>query len=121
MNAKFDWLALILTLLLIIIVREFSVWFMGIFGHAELGNLIGLAILLSGLIIWRKFNGISRRLIDANAMIMRESAFAFLPISGGAILMLVAMGQEIPLFLFILGFSTLVPLWIYAKLAKRWL
>ncbi len=121
MQSKIDWTALFFTLLLIVIVREFAVWLMQQFGHPELGNLIGLALLLLGLVVWRNFAAIPHRLIDINARIMKESAFAFLPISGGAVLMLIAMGKEIPLFLFVMVFSTLVPLWVYAKLAKRWL
>jgi hypothetical protein len=31
------------------------------------------------------------------------------------------MGKEIPLFLVIMFVSTLIPLWIYAKMAKKWL
>ena len=121
MKTKFDWSALLLTILLIIVVREFSVWLMSLFGHPELGNLIGLGLLLIGLILVRRFGAIPLRMIDANAYLMRESALAFLPIAGGSILMLFVMGEEIPLFLFVMVFSTLVPLWIYAKLAKRWL
>lgn len=116
-----DWPALTFTLVLIIAVREFSVWVMQQFHHPELGNLVGLGFLLVLLIIWRRINGIPARILDANAMIMRESAFAFLPISAGAILMLIAMGNEIPLFMLVLVLSTLIPLWVYAKLAKHWL
>lgn len=121
MPNKFDWSALCLTLLLIIIVRESSVWLMGQFGHPELGNLIGLGLLLIILIIWRRFKALPLRMIDANARIMKESAFAFLPISAGAILMLIAMGKTIPAFLFVMTISTLIPLWIYAKMSKHWL
>jgi len=35
--------------------------------------------------------------------------------------MLVHMGHKIPAFLLILFVSTLIPLWVYAKMAKRWL
>lgn len=118
---KFDWSALLLTLLAIILVRESSVWLMSKLGHPELGNLIGLGIFLIILILLRRFWAIPLRMIDANAHIMRESAFAFLPISAGSILMLIAMGKDIPLFLLVMVVSTLIPLWIYAKLAKRWL
>jgi hypothetical protein len=31
------------------------------------------------------------------------------------------MGKDIPLFLVVLVISTLFPLWVYAKIAKRWL
>lgn len=121
MKSKIDWFALGFTILLIILVRESAVWLMHQVGHPELGNLIGLGLLLFILIIWRRFRQLPHRMIDANGLIMKESAFAFLPISAGAVLMLVAMGKEIPLFLSIMVFSTLVPLWLYARLAKRWL
>ena len=118
---KIDLSALSLTLAAIILVREFAVWLMAKFGHPELGNLIGLGILLVILILVRRFAAIPLRMIDANAIIMKESAFAFLPISAGAVLMLIAMGHDIPLFLFVMTVSTLFPLWLYAKMAKRWL
>ena len=59
--------------------------------------------------------------IYTNNKIMKESAFAFLPISAGSLIMLVQMGKEIPLFLIVMFISTLIPLWVYAKMAKRWL
>ena len=121
MQTRTDWSALGLTILLIVIIRESSVWLTGQFGHPELGNLTGLGILLIILIIYRRFKPLSLRMIDANAKIMKESAFAFLPISAGAVLMLIAMGKEIPAFLFVMVVSTLIPLWVYAKMAKRWL
>ncbi|HEX5381739.1 MAG TPA: hypothetical protein VFW61_05815, partial [Acinetobacter sp.] len=77
--------------------------------------------LLILLLIWRKFRKVPARLVDTNNKIMKESAFAFLPISAGSLLMLVQMGSEIPLFVLILVVSTLIPLWVYAKMAKRWL
>lgn len=117
----FDWTALLITLTLIVIVRESSVWLMAQFGHPELGNLLGLLALLTVLVLWRRIKPLPIRLLDANTYIMKESAFAFLPISAGAILMLIHMGQELPWFLFILVFSTLLSLWVYAQLAKRWM
>ncbi len=121
MKLKIDWIALVLTMLLIIVTREVAVALMTIFDHPELGNLIGLAMLLIILIIWRRFKPLSHRMIDANALIMKESAFAFLPISAGAVIMLVAMGTEIPAFLLVMVVSTLMPMWLYAKISKRWL
>lgn len=121
MRHTFDWSALVFTIALIILVRESAVWVMGQFGHPELGNLMGLIGLLILLIIWRKFKPLPLRMIDANARIMKESAFAFLPISAGAVLMLVAMGKTIPAFLFVMVVSTLIPLWVYAKMSKKWL
>jgi putative effector of murein hydrolase LrgA (UPF0299 family) len=116
-----DWPAWMGTLTLIVGFREFSVWIMTQFNHPELGNLIGLISLLILLLIWRKFRKVPARLVDTNNKIMKESAFAFLPISAGSLLMLVHMGSEIPLFVVVLVVSTLIPLWIYAKMAKHWL
>jgi len=116
-----DWPAWIGTLLLIIVFREASVWLMTQLDHPELGNLVGLISLLITLFAWRYFGQIPARLVDTNNKLMKESAFAFLPISAGALIMLMHMGQKIPAFMLVLCLSTLLPLWIYAKMAKRWL
>jgi len=91
------------------------------FNHPELGNLVGLIALLMTLLVWRNVYKLPARLVDTNNKIMKESAFAFLPISAGSLIMLVQMGKEIPLFLIVMFISTLIPLWVYAKMAKRWL
>lgn len=116
-----DWGAWVSTLALIIIFREAAVWFMSLWGHPELGNLTGLISLLVVLLMWRCFKKLPHRLVDTNNKIMKESAFAFLPVCAGSLMMLVHMGKDIPLFLLVLVISTLIPLWIYAKMAKRWL
>ena len=116
-----DWPAWIGTLLLIIIFREAAVWIMTQLEHPELGNLVGLISLLIVLFSWRRWSKIPARLVDTNNKIMKESAFAFLPVSAGSLMMLVHMGHKIPAFLLILFVSTLIPLWVYAKMAKRWL
>lgn len=116
-----DWPIWIGVLCLIIGFREASVWLMTQFNRPELGNLVGLLSLLIVLFTWRKIKNLPQRLVDVNNKIMKESAFAFLPISAGSLMMMVHMGKEIPVFLAVLTFSTLVPLWIYAKMAKRWL
>ena len=116
-----DWKAWIGTVALIIIFREAAVWIIGRFGHPELGNLIGLISLLIVLLGWRKFHKIPARLVDTNNKIMKESAFAFLPISADSLLMMTHLGSEIPMFLVVLFVSTLIPLWVYAKMSKKWL
>ncbi|WP_343682971.1 hypothetical protein [Acinetobacter baylyi] len=118
---QIDWFAWLGTIILIIFFREGSVWIMGHFGHPELGNLVGLISLLIVLLIWRKFKKVPPRLVDTNNKIMKESGFAFLPICAGSLMMLVHMGSEIPLFVAVLVVSTLIPLWVYAKMAKHWL
>ncbi|MFW2173973.1 hypothetical protein ACG95N_10685 [Acinetobacter guillouiae] len=116
-----DWQAWIFTIGLIIFFREASVLVMSQFNHPELGNLTGLLSLLFVLVLWRRFKKIPARLVDTNNKLMRESGFAFLPICAGSLIMLVSMGKEIPLFLIVMFVSTLIPLWIYAKMAKKWL
>lgn len=118
---RIDWQAWIFTIGLIIFFREASVWVMSQFNHPELGNLTGLLSLLFGLVLWRRFKKIPARLVDTNNKLMKESGFAFLPICAGSLIMLVSMGKEIPLFLLVMFISTLIPLWIYAKMAKKWL
>ena len=116
-----DWQAWIGTLALIIVVRESAVWIMTQFSHPDLGNLVGLLSLPGVLLLWRKFKKMPARLVDTNNKLMKESGFAFLPVCAGSLLMLVSMGKEIPLFLLVMCVSTLIPLWIYAKMAKKWL
>lgn len=118
---RIDWPAWIGTLALIIFFREAALWITSQFGHPELGNLSGLLSLLLVLVIWRKAKGLPQRLIETSQKMMKESGFAFLPICAGSLIMLVNMGTEIPLFLLVLIISTLIPLWIYAKMAKKWL
>jgi len=118
---RIDWQAWIFTIGLIIFFREVSVWILSQFNHPELGNLTGLLSLLLVLVLWRKFNKIPARLVDTNNKLMKESGFAFLPIRAGSLIMLVSMGKEIPLFLLVMFVSTLIPLWVYAKMAKKWL
>ncbi|WP_445116669.1 hypothetical protein [Acinetobacter sp. WZC-1] len=116
-----DWQAWGLTLALIIFFREASVLLMSQFNHPELGNLTGLLSLLLVLTLWRRFKKIPPRLVDTNNKLMKESSFAFLPISAGSLLMLVTMGKQVPLFLLVLLISTLIPLWVYARMARKWL
>ena len=118
---KLDWPAWIGTLALIVIFREAAVALMGLFHHPELGNLVGLISLLIVLGTWRKFKKLPLRLVDTNNRLMKESGFAFLPNCAGSLLMLVQMGKEIPLFLLVMFVSTLIPLWLYARMAKQWL
>ena len=91
------------------------------FHHPELGNLLGLISLLLSLVLWRNLHKLPSRLVDTNNKIMKESAFAFLPISAGSLLMMTHLGSEIPMFLVVLFVSTLIPLWVYAKMSKKWL
>lgn len=118
---QIDWPAWGVTIFLIVLFREGAVWGMTALNFPELGNLVGLLSLLLCLIIWRKFKHIPSRIIDTNNRLMKESGFAFLPVCAGSLMTLIYMGGEMPAFIFIMLISTLIPLWIYAKMAKKWL
>ena len=109
-------------MLIIIIVRELCVWLMGLVGFANLGNLVGLFVLLGLALSYRASRGqIPPRLVAANARILRESLFAFLPICAGMGVLIIGLGSDASKILAIMVISTLFPLRLYAYLSKRWL
>lgn len=116
-----DYPAWLGTIALIVIYRETSVWIASQFNHPELGNLLGLIALLITLSVVRIYSTIPARLIDTTNKLMRESGFAFVPQSAAACFAIFLLGDELFWFVLILFVSTLFPLWLYAKLAKRWL
>jgi|GEM_PF-90382 len=117
-----DWRMLFVVILIIVVIRESCVWVMGQFGYANLGNLVGLFLLLGLALAYRHITGrIPTRLVAANAMILKESLFAFLPICAGTGLLMLHLGQEGLRILAIMTFCTLFSLWLYGRLAKRWL
>ena len=117
-----DWRMLILVILIIIITRECSVWLMGLLGYKNLGNLVGLFLLLSVALCYRHFKGqIPHRFVVANSRILKESLFAFLPICAGVGILLLNLGNEGIKIVIIMLICTLIPMWLYGYLAKRWL
>lgn len=116
-----DYPAWIGTIALIVGFREGSVWISDQFNHPELGNLLGLILLLIVLAIARIMGKLPTRLIDTTNKIMKESGFAFVPQAAASCFAIFLLGDELFFFIAILFISTLIPLWIYAKVAKRWL
>lgn len=121
MFKNIDYVAWLATLALIIVYREVSVWICSQFNHPELGNLLGLILLLITLSIVRHVGQIPARLIDTTNKVMKESGFAFVPIAAGSCFAIFQLGNELFRFVIILFVSTLIPLWVYAKIAKKWL
>lgn len=119
--SKIDYPAWLGTIALIVVYRETSVWIAGQFNHPELGNLLGLIALLITLSLVRIYSNIPTRLVDTTNKLMRESGFAFVPQSAAACFAIFYLGDELPWFVLILFVSTLIPLWVYAFLAKKWL
>ena len=101
--------------------RELAYALMNQVSHPELGNLAGLFLLLSIMLIWKKVYTIPTSLIFASSRLMKESAFAFLPVCVGSLIMLFHLQDSFLIFLGILIFSTLIPLWGYALLSKKYI
>lgn len=118
---KAQYKSLIMVLSLVILFRELSHVVMKSFHHPELGNLVGLFLFLTTLIVWRKFKTIPLSMISSSNILMKESAFAFLPVCVGSLLMLLSLKDPLLIFLIILTLSTLCPLFIYAHLSKKYL
>ncbi len=118
----FDWKMLIIVAIIIIFIRETSVWLMTLVGYANLGNLFGLFLLLGFALAYRHFKGdIPTRIVVANSKILKEGIFAFLPICAGVGILLSNLGNDTFKIVFIMLISTLIPLWLYAYLVKKWL
>lgn len=121
-DKHFDWKMLLIVAIIIIFIRESSVWLMTLIGYANLGNLFGLFLLLGFALAYRHFKGdIPNRIIIANSRILKESIFAFLPICAGVGILLSNLGNDTFKILLIMCISTLIPMWIYAYLVKKWL
>lgn len=118
----FDWKMLLIVAVIIIFIRETSVWLMTMIGYTNLGNLVGLFLLLGFALAYRHFKGdIPNRVIVANSRILKESIFAFLPICAGVGILLANLGNDTVKIVLIMCISTLIPLWLYAYLVRRWL
>lgn len=121
-QVAFDWKILIVVTVIIIFIREVSVWLMTQIGYANLGNFLGLFLLFGFAIAYRISKGdIPTRIVAANSKILKEGIFAFLPICAGIGTLLVGLGNDAVKILFIMVISTLIPMRIYAYIVKKWL
>jgi putative effector of murein hydrolase LrgA (UPF0299 family) len=120
--AKFDWKMLVVVTLIIVFIREISVWLMTQIGYANLGNFLGLFLLFGLAIAYRMSKGaIPTRIVAANSKILKEGIFAFLPICAGIGTLLAGLGGDAFKILLIMVISTLFPLRLYAYIVKKWL
>ncbi|MEK6199878.1 MAG: CidA/LrgA family protein [Psychrobacter sp.] len=115
------WMALLLTLIMVITVRESAVIVCQWAGIDKAANIIGLLTMFSILIVWRFIKGIPSWLTQASNTLLVDSGFAFLPVSAGAGLLLFALGDELWGVMLTILISTLIPLWGFAVLSNRWL
>lgn len=115
------WMALILTLIMVIVVRESAVVICQWAGIEKAANVVGLVAMFLILMVWRLIKGLPSWLTKASNTLLVDSGFAFLPISAGAGLLLFALGDELWGVMLTMIISTLIPLWGLAILANRWL
>ncbi len=115
------WLALILTLAMVIFVRETAVLVCQWAGIEKAANIVGLVAMFVVLMVWRLLKGLPIWLTQASNTLLVDSGFAFLPVSAGAGLLLFALGDELWGVMLTMLISTLIPLWGLALLANRWL
>ena len=115
------WMALLLTLIMVITVRESAVIVCEWAGIEKAANIVGLLVMFFILIIWRFIKGIPSWLTQASNTLLVDSGFAFLPVSAGAGLLLFALGDELWGFMLTILISTLIPMWGFALLSNRWL
>lgn len=115
------WLAVILTLSLVIFVRESAVIVCQWAGIEKAANIVGLVAMFFILMTWRLLRGLPNWLTHASNTLLVDSGFAFLPVSAGAGLLLFALGDELWGVMITILISTLIPLWGLAILANRWL
>lgn len=113
------WMALILTLIMVVVVRESAVVICQWAGIEKAANIVGLLTMFVILIVWRLIKGLPHWLTQASNTLLVDSGFAFLPVSAGAGLLLFALGDEFWGVMLTMIISTLIPLWGLAILANR--
>ena len=115
------WLALILTLAMVIAVRETAMVLCQMAGIEKAANIVGLVAMFIILTLWRVLKGLPSWITQASNTLLVDSGFAFLPVSAGAGLLLFALGDKLLGVMTTMLVSTLIPMWGLALLANRWL
>ena len=115
------WLALLLTLAMVVIVRESALLLCQWAGIEKAANIVGLVAMFVILVVWRLLKGLPEWITRASNLLLVDSGFAFLPVSAGAGILLFELGDEFWGVMLTMAISTLIPLWGLAILASRWL
>jgi putative effector of murein hydrolase LrgA (UPF0299 family) len=115
------WLALLLTLAMVVIVRESALLLCQWAGVEKAANIVGLVAMFVILVVWRLLKGLPEWITRASNLLLVDSGFAFLPVSAGAGILLFELGDEFWGVMLTMVISTLIPLWGLAILANRWL
>ncbi|WLP94958.1 CidA/LrgA family protein [Psychrobacter sp. M13] len=115
------WLAILVTLIMVVAVRESAVIICRSFGIEQASNVVAMVAMFLILVIWRMTKGLPKWLTRASNVLLVDSGFAFLPVSAGAGILLFGLGDELWGVMLTMAISTLIPLWGLAILANRWL
>lgn len=115
------WLAVLLTLTMVVTVRESAVIICRSFGIEQAANIVAMVAMFLILVVWRTIKGLPKWLTRASNVLLVDSGFAFLPVSAGAGILLFGLGDELWGVMLTMAISTLIPLWGLAILANRWL
>ena len=73
------WMALILTLILVVVVRESAVIICQWAGIEKAANIVGLLTMFVILMVWRLIKGLPSWLTQASNTLLVDSGFAFFP------------------------------------------
>lgn len=115
------WLAILLTLAMVVIVRESALLLCQWAGIEKAANIVGLVAMFVILVVWRLLKGLPNWITRASNLLLVDSGFAFLPVSAGAGILLFELGDEFWGVMLTMAISTLIPLWGLAILANHWL
>ncbi|GAA0309402.1 CidA/LrgA family protein [Psychrobacter aestuarii] len=113
------WAGIVITLALVILVRESAVLICSALGIDKAANIVGMVVMFALLMLWRWRRGLPSWLTGASNVLLVDSGFAFLPVSAGAGIILLSMGNELWAVLATVIISTLLPMWGLAHLAQR--
>ena len=87
-------LAIAMTLGMVIVVREGAWLLCRALGYESASNIVGMLILFVLLMGWRWLSGLPNWLNRASGILLADSAFAFLPVSAGAGILMLKLGDE---------------------------
>lgn len=114
-------MAILMTLAIVVFIRESAVLICQALGYPSAGNIVGLLTLFVLLIAWRFTFGLPEWITPASNTLLVDSGFAFLPVSAGAGLLMFGLGDELWGIVITMLVSTILPLWGLAKLSNYWL
>lgn len=115
------WLSMLATVAIVVGVRELALFVCTLLGMPTATNIVGLVGLFIILMVIRALVGIPSWLTQSASVLLVDSGFAFLPVSAGAGILLFGLGDELIFVCIIIGISVIVPLWLFANLAQKWL